>query len=130
MRARELGDRIDVAGALRASTFRAFDDAATAPLHGFRGAADYYARSSSSRFLRDIAVPTRLVHALDDPFLPASAVPFAAIRANARLDPWIARAGGHVGFVEGRPWAPRFAAERLASEFLAARLSALAGPPS
>lgn len=82
-------------------TFRAFDDAITAPQHGFADSADYYARASSRPFLPQIAVPTLIVHALDDPFFTPAVLPephevpaCVALEVEAR--------GGHVGFVEGR----------------------------
>ncbi len=122
-RAAALRDRIDVPAALAARTFRAFDDAATAPLHGFRDADEYYARSSSGSWLPTITVPTRLIHALDDPFLPGAAVPLPAMRANSALDPHVSAFGGHVGFVTGPPWAPTFWAEAMAAMFVAERLT-------
>ncbi|CAN5727255.1 hydrolase [soil metagenome] len=102
-----------------ARTFREFDDAATAPLHGFANAADYYERCSSKEFIAGIRVPTLLLHAADDPFLPSECVPHAAIEGNPSVRAVITRHGGHVGFVEGRPWAPRFWAERESARFLA-----------
>ena len=121
-RARDLGDRMDVRAALAARTFRAFDDAATAPLHGFRDASDYYARSSSGQFLAHISVPTCVIQAQDDPFLPAEAIPMATIRENPVLEAAISETGGHVGFVTGTPWGPRFWAEARAATFVATRL--------
>jgi hypothetical protein len=120
-----IGDRIDLARVHAARTFREFDDAATAPLHGFADAEDYYRRSSSAPFLAHVRVPTLLLHAADDPFLPSSALPLEAIRANPCVTAEVTRAGGHVGFVEGPPGAPRFWVERQAARFLAAHL----GPP-
>ncbi|MBM4013461.1 MAG: alpha/beta fold hydrolase [Planctomycetes bacterium] len=117
----ERAARVDLARALRARTFREFDEAYTAPVHGFRDADDYYARSSSAGVLARIAVPTLVVHALDDPFLPAPAVPFAALAANPSLQAWVAPTGGHVGFVTGRPWAPRFAADQAVAEYVVPR---------
>lgn len=124
-RAADLGARIDVPGALAAQTFRAFDDAATAPLHGFRDANDYYARSSGVQFLAHVRVPTRLIHALDDPFLPAAAFPEGEIRRNPVFDLMLSATGGHVGFVTGRPWAPGFWAEAQAAAFVVDRFSAV-----
>jgi predicted alpha/beta-fold hydrolase len=117
-----LRDRCDLDRVRRARTFREFDDAATAPIHGFAGAADYYARSSSSGYLRDIRVPTLLLHAADDPFLPAASFPWAQVRDNPHLHATVTKRGGHVGFIEGAPWAPVFWAEEQAARFLAARL--------
>lgn len=129
LRQADLGAHMDVARAIAAPTFRAFDDAATAPLHGFRDADDYYARSSSARFLDAIRVPTLLVHAADDPFLPADVVPRDAVRANPCLAAAFTPAGGHVGFIAGSPWDRRYWAESRAAEFLAARLRSRVPPP-
>ncbi|HEX2191032.1 MAG TPA: hydrolase, partial [Longimicrobiaceae bacterium] len=120
---RELvGDVVDGARVLAARTFREFDDAATAPLHGFRDAAHYYAASSSAGYLHGIRVPTLLLHSADDPFLPAEAIPRAAARENPFITAAFTEHGGHVGFVAGTPWAPEFWAEAEAARFLAARL--------
>lgn len=118
-RAGALSDRIDLGRALAARTFREFDDAATAPLHGFAGADDYYRRSSSAGYLDAIRVPTRLIHAVDDPFLPAAAVPHDAAARNAALDLHCTARGGHVGFVSGPPWRRVYWAERMAAEHVA-----------
>jgi len=122
LKATLLHDHCDLDRVRGARSFRDFDDAATAPIHGFAGASDYYARSSSAKFLRDIRVPTLLLHAADDPFLPASAFPHDAVRDNPRLQALVAPHGGHVGFIEGTPWSPRFWAEHTAAAFLAAHL--------
>ena len=127
LKAALLAGRCDVERALLARTLREFDDAATAPLHGFSGAADYYARSSSTRFLADIRVPTLLLQAADDPFLPPDAIPRAAIERNPAITAVISPGGGHVGFVSGPPWAPVFWAEREAVAFLRRHLDAAGG---
>lgn len=121
-RAADLGGCVDVPRALRARTFRAFDDAATAPLHGFRDADDYYARSSSAPWVPRVRVPTLLVHAEDDPFLPPDAIPRAAASGNPRIVARFTPHGGHVGFVAGPPWGRRYWAEAQVAAFLAARL--------
>lgn len=118
-----LREQCDYDRILRARSFRDFDDAATAPLHGFASAVDYYTRSSSVRFLDRIRVPTLLVHALDDPFLPAEALPADAVRANPHLQAAFTAKGGHVGFIGGTPRRPDFWAERQAAAFLARRLT-------
>jgi uncharacterized protein len=117
-----IGDACDMDRIRAARSFREFDDAATAPLHGFAGAAEYYAACSAKDFVHAIRVPTLLIHAADDPFLPGEAFPHAAAGANPCVQAVVTERGGHVGFIEGPPWAPRFWAEQQAARFLAAEL--------
>ncbi|MGH7446842.1 MAG: YheT family hydrolase [Longimicrobiales bacterium] len=117
-----LGDTCDIERIRAARSFREFDDAATAPIHGFADATDYYTRSSSMHYLSAIRVPTLLLHAADDPFLPAEYFPREQVRRNPLLHAVLTDAGGHVGFIEGTPWSPSFWAEEHAAAFLAARL--------
>jgi predicted alpha/beta-fold hydrolase len=71
---RRFPGRIDMARALAARTMRDFDDAVTAPLHGFHGADDYYARSSAGTAAGDDRDAALLLHAANDPFLPRSGI--------------------------------------------------------
>jgi len=94
----------------RARTLREFDDAFTAPLHGFRDAADYYARSSSKRFLPGIRVPALLISARNDPFLPGRYLPDAR-HLPSSVTALFSDSGGHAGFTSGPPpgrfeWVP------------------------
>lgn len=94
-----------------ARTLRAFDDVVTSRLHGFRDAMDYWSRSSSKPWLRGIDVPTLVLNARDDPFLPQSALP-GPNEASAAVTFDFPTHGGHVGFVTGRfpgslDWLPR-----------------------
>ncbi|HSL72373.1 MAG TPA: alpha/beta fold hydrolase, partial [Longimicrobiales bacterium] len=123
MKAGLLADKCELERVRRARTFYEFDDAATAPLHGFASADDYYMRSSSGPYIDRIRRPVLLVHAEDDPFVPPEAVPRARIDANPWVKAAITRAGGHVGFIAGPPWAPRFWVERQAARFLAAQFA-------
>lgn len=108
----ELGPYIDLERTLQASTFWEFDDAATAPLHGFDGADDYYEQSSCGQFVPKIELPTLVIQSRDDPFVPATAVPEVALNNNPMITPVITDHGGHVGFVSGaNPFAPHFWAE-------------------
>jgi predicted alpha/beta-fold hydrolase len=119
-------DLCDVAALDRVRTLWDFDDAVTAPLHGFRDARDYYSRSSSIHFLSRIRVPTLLLSALDDPFLPPEVLDeVRSIAAgNPALELEFVRRGGHVGFVSGRvPWRPVYYAEWRVAEFLAGLFS-------
>lgn len=109
--------RFDIRRALAARTLRDFDDAVTAPLHGFAGADDYYARSSAGPLLGAIALPTLVLHALNDPFLPPRALP-RADRLPPAVKLELLPQGGHVGFVHGPPpgrldWMP----ERVLAHF-------------
>jgi len=77
-----------------------FDDVVTAPLHGFAGADDYWRRASSKPWLATIRLPTLLLNAQNDPFLPARALPRPdQVSRQVTLD--FPRHGGHVGFVSG-----------------------------
>jgi predicted alpha/beta-fold hydrolase len=114
-----LPPEVNTERALAARTFREFDDAATAPLHQFDGADDYYRRSSSRSFIAEIAIPTFLIHAADDPFQPAEHVPVDAARDNPNVVVALTRSGGHVGFVaRGTPWNPAFWGEREVARFM------------
>jgi len=119
----EAAARMNVSAALAAKTFYAYDDAATAPLHGFDGARDYYRRSSSLSFLPRIDTPTLCLSAEDDPFLPAEALRRAAAAASPAVRFVFTPRGGHVGWVAG-PW-PREAsywAEETAVNWLRDRV--------
>jgi hypothetical protein len=113
-----LGKHIDFERIRRARSFREFDDAATAPLHGFTGAEDYYSRSSSGPLLDRVRVATLLIHAADDPFQPPSAVLEEAIKRNEYLRSLLTQRGGHVGFIAGSFRRPVFWAEQEAARFL------------
>lgn len=123
-----LEGRVDVERALGSRTIREFDEVVTAPLHGFRDATHYYADSSSGPRLGEVRVPTLLVHALDDPFLPPDRIPLETARRNPWILPVFTPRGGHVGFLEGPPWATRPWAERQAASFLASVFRAEAAP--
>ena len=109
----------------RAQSIYEFDDAVTAPVHGFLDAHDYYSRSSSLPWLQRIRRPTFLLSAVDDPFLPAAVLDDVrrVARDNPALTVEFTAHGGHVGFVAGRwPWSVSYYAERRACEFLAQSL--------
>jgi hypothetical protein len=116
---RLFGGILDLDGLDAMTTFDAFDDRFTAPLHGFAGAADYYRRASSLPHLEAIRVPTLLINALDDPFLSPSCFPAEAAAASRQLVLETPVSGGHVGFVE-RNRDNLYWSERRAAAFLAA----------
>jgi predicted alpha/beta-fold hydrolase len=102
---------LDAARVKRVRTMWEFDDAVTAPLHGFAGADDYWTRGSSKPWLAKIAVPTLVLNAKNDPFIPASSLARAdGVSAAVTLEQ--PSDGGHAGFVVGRApgrldWLPR-----------------------
>ena len=110
--------KLDLDRVLRTRTFREFDDAATAPLHGFRDADDYYTRSSSLYFLSRITTPTLCISADDDPFLPHEALERARAAASPSVHFVTTPYGGHVGFVGA---SMTYWAEELAVDWLVAR---------
>ena len=94
--------------AMNARTFAEFDDAVTAPLHGFNGKNDYYDRASSARFLNDIRKPTQIINSLDDPFMTPNVIP-TQDKWSTHVSVEVSDAGGHVGFINGgTPWRPTF----------------------
>ena len=115
-----------------ARTLWEFDDAFTAPLHGFRDAADYYARASSLPYLSRIQIPTLLLSAVDDPFLPPDVLDEVRreVRENAHVELEFPERGGHVGFTAGRrPWNPWYYGEWRAAEFLAIHMQQFVSSP-
>jgi uncharacterized protein len=115
----DLAAAADIA-ALR--TLEDFDNLITGPLHGFRDARDYYARSSSLPYLKDIRLDTLLFNATDDPMLPPAVL--NEVRGIAKTNPALevdfVEKGGHVGFVTGSiPWRPYYYAEHRVGEFFA-----------
>ncbi len=92
-------------------TLREFDDRFTSRAHGFEGADDYYHRASSIRVIDKIHIPTLIVHAQDDPFIPFTPLDDLAIAANPYILLLAPEKGGHVAFIgaetngEDRFWA-------------------------
>lgn len=115
----EHGLAIDLPAIRAASTFREVDDLFTAPVHGFKNAEDYWAQSSSKPWLAHIRVPTLVINARNDPFMPAAALPGVdEISASVTLE--YPPSGGHVGFVSGRfPGSLDWLPQRIFSFFTA-----------
>lgn len=95
-----------------------FDESVTAPLHGFKGADEYYDESSCFPFLKSIAVPTLVVQAKDDPFYPEAYLPTRNdLSRHVQLE--LTEQGGHVGFVSGNfPWSAEYWLEKRIPIFL------------
>ena len=103
----------------RTRSIREFDDLFTAPHFGFRGADDYYARASALQFIERIRIPTLVIHAEDDPFIPFAPFRHPALHNNPHVLLLAPRHGGHVGFVadQAAPDPDRFWAENRVVEF-------------
>jgi uncharacterized protein len=111
MRAESLGPGAEVTASERAAILGArsiweFDHCFSAPRNGFNGAEDYYERNAARRYLDGIAVPTLVIHALDDPWIPAETYLGYEWRRNPSLIPLLPARGGHVGFQghDRTPW--------------------------
>jgi uncharacterized protein len=84
-----------------ARTIFEFDDVFTAPLHGFTGTRDYWARASAKPHLHRIRVPALALNACNDPFVPAESLPVEG-EVGSRVTLWQPGNGGHAGFPSGR----------------------------
>ncbi len=104
----------------RIRNFKGFDDRYTAPIHGFMDAEDYWEKCSSNRFLSAIRIPTLIVNALDDPFLPGACFPIEEAKDSQYVHLEMPVHGGHVGFVQfnddGSYWSENRAVEFLGQE--------------
>ena len=92
-------DRFSVAGLWRIQTVRQFDEIYTAPHFGFRDATDYYHRASAMRVIDRVRVPTLIITAEDDPFVPHAPFHDPSVTNNPHIRLIITRHGGHCGFV-------------------------------
>ncbi len=101
------------------NTFFKFDDRISGPWNGFDGAEDYYVKTRSDLLLRHVTVPTLVVNARNDPFVPNHLIPHPRdLSEHVTLE--VTDGGGHMGFVNGRwPWSPHFWLETRVPEFLA-----------
>lgn len=97
-KAKVMPDKIQSNGIGKIKTLMAFDDAYTAPIHGFKNAIDYYKKCSSIYFLKDIKTPTLIINALNDPFLAADCYPIEELYGHEYVTLETPTYGGHVGF--------------------------------
>ena len=84
-------------------TFEAFDNRYTAPIHGFLNAKDYWSKCSCKQFITGIKIPTLLISAQDDPFLPQECYPVEEAEDSRYLFLEMPESGGHVGFIDFKP---------------------------
>ncbi len=125
----ELFPDLDLA---RISTIRAWDNAVVAPLSGFADAEDYYSHSSALRVIHRVYVPSLIIHAQDDPFIPFDPFSRTELQENDLLQLLAPEQGGHVGFFTERNGSSdpdRYWAENRALAFCAERVG-LAWPPA
>ncbi|MBO1256845.1 hydrolase [Alteromonas sp. 5E99-2] len=98
------------------TNFKAFDDAITAPLHGFDSADDYYQKCSGFQFLKTIQCPTLILHAKDDPFMNEKVIPKNEDLSD-HVSVELSENGGHVGFLQGTPWRPSIWLHQRVAQF-------------
>jgi predicted alpha/beta-fold hydrolase len=110
----------------RAKSVFEFDDNFVAPRNGFRDAIDYYERTAGAWRLPDIAVPTLLLHACNDPWIPVRPYIERATKTSKSISILVARSGGHVGFHE-RGYADTWH-DRMIDRFLAQRIASASTP--
>ncbi len=113
--------KFDLGALPQVHTVREFDDAITARYCGFRDADDYYAQSSALRIARQIHVPTLIITAQDDPFVPYSIFSDPALTANPNVRIIAPAHGGHCAFISRFPGERRHWAEAAIAGFLAGR---------
>ena len=102
-------------------TFWEFDEAYTAPVHGFMSAQDYYTKCSSKQFLKNIQTPTLIIHSKDDPFMTQEIIPSKEELSEA-ITLELSSNGGHVGFIGGTFFKPEFWLEKRVVSFFKAYL--------
>lgn len=96
----QLFPELDIQVLPRIRTITQFDDTYTAPLHGYRDAAEYYHQNSSIHFIGGIQVPTLIINALNDPFLSNACFPTDVTSAHPAVRLETPSRGGHVGFAQ------------------------------
>jgi len=96
-------------------TFWEFDGAYTAPIHGFKSALDYYQRCSSKQFLKDVRIPTLIIHSTDDPFMTTEILPSKKELSDS-ITLELSSHGGHVGFIGGSFLQPNYWLEKRVVE--------------
>jgi hypothetical protein len=100
LKAQQYPDRLNIKDLKKVKKIWDFDELFTAPIYGFAGADDFYKRASSKPFISSIRIPTLLVNALNDPFLPASCYPYEEVERSSYVFMETPKRGGHVGFLE------------------------------
>jgi hypothetical protein len=110
----------DVRAITRMRRIKDFDAAVVAPMHGFGGAHDYYARASSGPHLHKIDIPTLVVHAQDDPVVAERSVLPSLSSASPAVEIAMSQVGGHLGFLSAMAesaWVETWAIARVLAFF-------------
>lgn len=101
---RQFPGLFDLDAALQARDLFAFDNAFTAPVHGFKNTSDYWSRAAAKPHMQDIRIPALALNATNDPFVPAHSLPLPH-EVSGSVTLWQPAQGGHVGFARGqRAW--------------------------
>jgi len=116
-KARLFPERYTVNGPARVRSVREFDDVITAPAFGFRDADDYYYRSSALRVIPRISIPTLIIAARDDTFVPFETFLDPAVASNPNITLLAPQHGGHCAFLSRAAGDERFWAEARIVEF-------------
>jgi len=104
--------------AANCNCFWTFDDQVTAPLYGFDNVHSYYRQCSCRQYLRKIATPTLIIHAMDDPFMTVDVLP-SEDELSAAVTLELSKKGGHVGFISGNtPGSPVYWLDQRIPEYL------------
>jgi len=109
----------------RIRTIREFDDQFTARAHGFNGVDDYYNQSSSLRVIERIQIPTLIIHAEDDPFIPFAPLRNPAVTENPNILLIATERGGHVAFISAKPQQLNYKLDDTETSVLSTQHSAL-----
>lgn len=107
----------DITGIDKIHSIEEFDDRFVAPAFGFADARDYYAKASSLPVIKHIRIPTLIIHAEDDPFIPFAPLSDPSITANPYVLLVATERGGHVAFLSANAGEDRFWAENRVVEF-------------
>ncbi|MBU6467985.1 MAG: alpha/beta fold hydrolase [Betaproteobacteria bacterium] len=100
LKAKQFPGLIDINAIVKAKSMFEFDEHCMAPLHGFKGAEDYWQQSSAGPLLKNIALPTLIIMSEDDPFIPSYLIPNPNELSHS-TEILVTSQGGHVGFVNG-----------------------------
>lgn len=111
-------EMVDLDSILKSTSITELDQIYTAPINGFKDANDYYAQCSSANYIHNITIPTLILRAIDDPLFDPDDIPHESFKNNPFIHSSITPNGGHLGYIEGRPWKYSAWAEKQGAKFL------------